>query len=238
MNPELAALLVVQQDDDAIREIQARHDALAPRLIAMDKARKRAMDEVTRQEAAVARESERHRALELQIAEHRDRLARNMAVLDQAHKVKEATAAMAQVEAARRVLSEDESEMLAVSRRLQDARTGAEAARDVAAQLEAEQSEARQSVETERASIASELAAARARRMKSAEAVAATLLSKYERVQSRRQAQALFPIGHGFACGSCDTAIPLQRRPAMASGKVIEVCEACGVLLYLVPPPA
>lgn len=236
VNPELAALLVVQQDDDTIRDIRARHDALAPRLAAMDKARKRAMDEVARHQAVVVREEDRHRALDLQLAEHRDRLARNMAVLDQAHKVKEATAAMSQVETARRVLADDESELLAVSRRLQDARTGLGAARAVLAEIESDQAEERQVVEAERAAIAAELESALARRAASAAAVGASLLSKYDRVQMRRQAQALFPLGNGFTCGSCDTAIPLQRRPAMSSGRNIEVCEACGVLLYFAPP--
>ncbi len=238
MNPELAALLVVQQDDDAIREIRARHDALAPRLAAMDQARKRAMVDVAKHDAAVTREADRHRALELQLAEHRDKLARNVAVLDQAHKVKEATAAMSQVETARRVLAEDESELLTVARRLGDARSGLEAARAVLVETEREQALDRQAVETERAAIVGDLEEALQRRAASAAAVSASLLSKYDRVQMRRQAQALFPVGSGFACGSCDTAIPLQRRPAMASGKNIEVCEGCGVLLYLAPAPA
>ena len=43
MNTELEALLVVQQDDDVIRGIQARQDALAPRLAALDKIRQRAV---------------------------------------------------------------------------------------------------------------------------------------------------------------------------------------------------
>ena len=56
MNPELEALLIVQQHDEAIRAIEARRDAFAPRLVSLDKARKRAVDEVARNEAALARE--------------------------------------------------------------------------------------------------------------------------------------------------------------------------------------
>ena len=48
MNTELQALLIVQQDDEVIRAIEARREALAPRLAALDKARKRAADEVSR----------------------------------------------------------------------------------------------------------------------------------------------------------------------------------------------
>jgi len=237
VNPELAALLVVQQDDETIRDILARDAALAPRLVAMDKARRRALDEVARHEGALAREAERQKVLEGRMAEHRLRLEKTTAVLEHAHKVKEATAAMSQVETARRVLADDESEMLALTRRLQDLRTGTSAAQETLGRLDLEQADARRAVESERAQLASELEAARAKRATSAMVVGASLLSKYERVQQRRQAAALFALNAGYSCGNCDTSIPLQRRPAMSGGHTIEVCEACGVLLYLAPSP-
>lgn len=234
----MAALLVVQQHDDTLREVGARRDALAPRLAAMEKARQRAVDEVARHEVALTKESERKRALDARMQEHRQRLEKNSAVLDQAHKVKEATAAMAQVETARRVLAEDESEALSMSRRLADLRTGLAAAQEALATIDAEQLTARQVVEADRARIGEELAAAHARRVQSSAAVAPGLLSRYDRVQARRQGPALFALNAGFSCGSCDTAIPLQRRPAMSSGQTIEVCEGCGVMLYLPISPA
>ncbi len=240
MNQDLVALLVVQQDDDVIRAIEARGQALAPRLSALDKARQRAIDEVAHNEAALARETERHRALESRLAEHRARHEKNLGVLNQAHKLKEATAAMAQVETARKVLADDESELLATTRRLGDLRSALGASRESLEALGLEQAETRSSIEAERAAIASDLARARAKRMTSAEAVSKGLLFKYDRVQQRRRAPAVFALHPDFSCGSCDTAIPLQRRPAMTTGHAIEVCEACGVLLYLAPsqPPA
>ncbi|MCC6241198.1 MAG: hypothetical protein IT353_00055 [Gemmatimonadaceae bacterium] len=236
-NPDVAALLVVQQDDETIRAIEARHEALAPRLVAMDKARQRAIDEVNKNATALERELEKQRTLEARATEHRDRLAKSTAMLDQAHKVKEATAAIAQVETAKRVVAEDDTELLATSRRITDLRTSTTAARDALATLETDQAAARAVVTADRAEIAAELEAARSRRAISATAVSASLFSKYDRLQARRRAPAFFAL-QGFSCGSCDTAIPMQRRPAMSSGQVIEVCEGCGVLLYLPVPPA
>ncbi|MBL0172585.1 MAG: hypothetical protein IPP90_18115 [Gemmatimonadaceae bacterium] len=239
MNPELEALLVVQQDDDVIRGIEARRDAFAPRLAALDKARQRTVDEIAKLEGALTRELDRSRALEALMTDHRLRHEKNLAVLDQAHKLKEATAAMAQVETARRVLAEEESEMLALSRRIGELQTTTEAARGALAALEVQQADARKLIEVERGAIVREWESARAQRAISAAAVAPGLLSKYDRVQQRRRAAALFALNAGFSCGSCDTAIPLQRRPAMTSGgQAIEICEACGVLLYLPTPPA
>ena len=237
MNSELEALLVVQQDDDVIREIIARRDAFAPRLIALDKARARAVDDVTRQQAALAKELERSRTLEALIAEHRQRHEKSLAVLDQAHKLKEATAAMAQVETARRVLADEESEMLALSRRIGELQSTTESARAALSALEAQQADARASIEVERGAIVRELEVATTKRSVAARDVPPGLLNKYDRVLQRRQAQALFALNPGFSCGSCDTAIPLQRRPAMTSGgQAIEICEGCGVLLYLAVP--
>lgn len=237
MNPELEALLVVQQDDDVIRGIEARRDAFAPRLAALDKARQRALDEIAKLESALSRELERSRALDALMVDHRQRHEKNLAVLDQAHKLKEATAAMAQVETARRVLADEESEMLALSRRIGELQSAAETARAALGSLEVEQMEARESIEVERGAIVREWEVARAKRTASATTVTPSLLSKYERVMQRRRASALFALNAGFSCGSCDTAIPLQRRPAMTSGgQAIEICEACGVLLYLPSP--
>ena len=233
MNPELEALLVVQQHDEGIRAIEARRDSLAPRLAALDKARQRAADEATRADAALERELERHRALESRISEHRARHEKNLGVLNQAHKLKEATAAMAQVEAARRVLADEESELLGLSRRIADLRSAATATRDAVGSLDETQSAARQALTADRSSIDSEIAAARATRDRSSVGVTPSLLSRYDRLQSRRRAGVVFALGADFSCGNCDTSIPMQRRPSMASGNVIETCEGCGALLYL-----
>ena len=56
------------------------------------------------------------------------------------------------------------------------------------------------------------------------------MLGKYDRIRGKRT-QALYAL-RGGSCGNCDTAVPLQRRNIMAGSGQIEVCEACGVLLY------
>ncbi len=238
MNPELQALLVVQEDDDVVRRIEARRDAIAPRLVALDKARQKASDDVGRSEVTLTRELEKLRALQGRIAEHRDRLEKNLAVLDHAAKLKEATAAAAQVESARKVLADDESELLVTTRRITDLRTAGAAFQEVLELVTEEQATARIDLTAEMGVIQAEWVAARAKREVSAQAVGRSLLGKYDKVASRRRGPALFALHMGYSCGSCDTAIPLQRRPAMSSGTVIDVCEDCGVLVYFVPLPA
>ncbi len=233
---EIQALLRVQQDDEDVRAIEARRDALGPRVIALDKTRQRAIDDAAKAEGALARELDRLHALEERIVEHKQRHEKNLGVLNQAHKLKEATAAMAQVEAARKLLAEEESELLALSRRIAELRASATTARDTATAVDATQVAERAAIAAERATIDQEIGAARAKRDLSAKDVSPALLNRYDRVQSRRRSAVVFPLGTGFSCGSCDTAMALQRRPSMASGVTIETCEGCGSLLYMPAP--
>lgn len=231
VNRELEALLVVQAEDAAIREIEAKRDALTPRLALLDATQKRAVVEVARTEAALERELTRQRVLDARLAETRVLHEQASSAFDRAEKLSDAAAAATQLESTRRSLADGESEALALTRRVADLRTALAAHREVLAQVSNDQGNARSELEAQRASIEAELATARARRQLSASTVGAGLLAKYERIASRRKAAALIEL-RDFCCSACDTAIPLQRRPIMSSGTVIEPCEGCGVLLF------
>lgn len=224
-------MLAVQADDASIREIEAQRDALSPRLALLDATQKRAVEEVSRTEAALERELTRQRLLESRLSDLRSMHERATSALARAERLADATAAATQVETARRALADGESESLSVARRITDLRTALSAHREVLAQVSTDQGAARDELEHQRAGIDAALATARARRQLSAAAVSPGLLSKYERISARRRADALIEL-RDFCCSACDTAIPLQRRPIMSTGAVIEPCEGCGVLLY------
>jgi len=236
VQPELEALLAVQADDAVIRELETQIAALSPRRAMLDKVRQRTVDEMTRTEAAIERETQRYRTLEVRVKEHRERHERNVATLDQAKKLREATAAMNQLEMARRVLADEENELTAMARRLGELSSALDAHRETLAALEVEQAEARSTLDAEEAVIRAQVREARAVRDAKGVAVGAGLLSRYDRIAIRRKGPALFAI-RGLTCGSCDTAIPLQRRNALLVAGQIDVCEACGVLLYAAPAP-
>ena len=236
MQPELVALLAVQEDDGAIRVIEGELAAMAPRIASLDRARQRAHDELERSRVSIERESERYRSLSARITDHREKHEKNLATLDQARKLREATAAMAQVEMARRVLAEEESELSGMARRLGELTSAQEAHRATAETLEAEQQTARAEIAAEQERLNAAKREATGVRNAKATGVNAGLLSRYERIAIRRRSNALFAI-RGLTCGACDTAIPLQRRNALMVAGLIDVCEACGVLLYAIPEP-
>ena len=231
MNAELNALLAVQTDDGHIRALERQRRALEPRLAELERRRKIALDAVERARRAAEDEEKRLHEREHRVSEHRALHERNVRQLDQARRTREATAATSQVEQARRILAEEEGDVQAGTRRLQDLRQGVALQEQAIADLEAEQAAARGEVDAELARLDAAIAAARAKRGATAAAVPAPLLARYDRISNRRQDDALYPL-RGASCASCDTALPLQRRSMMARTGAIEVCEACGVLLY------
>lgn len=230
MHSEVEALLALQADDSRIRDLEEQMRSLDPRLAVLDRKRESAASAVARSRAAVESEEKRQRELLAKIAQHKQIQERNLAQFDAVKKLKEATAAMAQVESARRIIAEDESELQALGRRLTDMRTAVQSQEAALAAVEEEQATARDEIATQRGEIDTALAAVRNDRRGKTGGVSGSMLSKYDRIRTRR-AQALYSL-RGESCGHCDTAIPMQRRNHMAVNGTIDVCEACGVLLY------
>jgi predicted nucleic acid-binding Zn-ribbon protein len=230
MASEVEALLALQEDDARITELENRKRALEPRIAAMDRKREMAAAALNRSRAAVEAEERRQRELQGKVQQHKQLQERNLAQLDAVKRLKEATAAMAQVESARRIIAEDESELTAISRRLAELRASVQTSEADLAAVEQEQATSREEIEKERTEIDSSLSAAKVEREGKTAGVSRALLGKYDRIRTRKS-QALYAL-RGESCGNCDTAIPMQRRNQMAQNGPIDVCEACGVLLY------
>ena len=231
MREDLAALLALQDDDLAIHELETQVAALEPRQRQLDAERQRAAEALDRAEQAVAAEEKRQAWLRDKIAEHKALIDKNQQAMDQVKTLRAATAAATQMEQARRVVAGEESDLLALNRKLEELRGVVASAKATLTATEEAQAQARGEMATERARLDGELAVARERRAPKAGAVPAPLLGKYERIRGKRRVQAVWAM-RGMSCGACDTAIPLQRRHTMANTGAIELCEACGVLMY------
>jgi predicted nucleic acid-binding Zn-ribbon protein len=231
VNQDLEALLALQADDEVIDGLDAKLRALGPRLAELERRRKAVAEQLAKTEAAIEADERKHRELEGRLTDHKQRQERNLAHLDSVKRMREATAAMAQVEQARKILIEEESELQALTRRIADGHKAIAAHRDALAAEDQEQAAERAVLAEERAKVEDQIAEARATRAKTAARVPKTILAKYDRIRGRRGEQAIFAL-RGPSCGHCDTAIPLQRRNQMMGTGQIEVCEACGVLLY------
>lgn len=231
MKEEVGALLEVQADDLRIYGLEDRLDALAPRLATLEKDRKRAEDALNQTRQQVDEEEKRLREVQERLRQHRELRDRSEALLNQVTAPREAAAAMAQIDQAKRFIADEEQEIGKLNGRLAELRAAIAEREKAVGETERVQQEARTSLDADRKVIEAELGAARADRERKSVKVPRALLSKYDRIRSKRRSTALFPL-RGKSCAHCDTAIPVQRHSTMVSTGATEMCEGCGVLLY------
>jgi predicted nucleic acid-binding Zn-ribbon protein len=226
----VAALLAVQSDDIEIHGLEDRLAALMPRLETIVKEQERASTALDQARQAVDAEEKRQRDVRGRLDQFRVLEERNQAQLNAVTSAREATAATAQLDQARRMIGEAQRELDSIVHRLTDLRHGVTERDHALRDIEREQKEVRTSLDADRAAIDEELAKLRARRNDLAAKVPRSLLARYDRIRSRKRVHAVFPL-RGNSCANCDTVIPLQRRSAMTGSGATEVCEGCGVLL-------
>lgn len=231
MKDEVGALLEVQADDLRIYALEDRLNALAPRLAILEKDRGRAEEALAQTKQQVTEEEKRQRDVQDRLRQHRELRDRSEALLNQVTAPREAAAAMAQIEQAKRFVADEEQELEKLGARLTELRRVVGEREQAVVDTGKVQQEARASLDADRAVIEQELGAARAERQQKAGKVPRALLSLYDRIRSKRRSTALYPL-RGKSCANCDTAIPVQRHSTMVSTGATELCEGCGVLLY------
>lgn len=231
MHPDVAALLAVQTDDADIYTLEDRLQALAPRLEALDRERERAVRGAEQARRALEQEQQRHAALRDKLAEHKALHDRNAAQLDHIANVKQAAAAVTQLEQAKRMLADAEREAEIMGRRIVEMQKDLQEREAAVADVESRQAEVRAAVTAERAAIDEQIKEARSRRDAKARAVPRSLLGRYDRIRSRKREHTVVAL-RGDSCSHCDTMLPMQRRNTMQGSGQVEICEGCGVLLY------
>lgn len=232
MNPEVAALLEVQEDDIRSYGIEDRLNALMPRLAVLEQDHKRADEALKQARLAVTAEEQRQRELQDRLRQHRELRDRSETLLGQVTSPREAAAAMAQIEQAKRFIADEERDLETLQQRLAEQRRLVAEREKALADVQQLQIETRASLAADRAKLEAELGAVRADRDQKAQKVPRALLQRYDRIRSKRRTTAVYPL-RGQSCAHCDTAIPVQRRSTMVATGATELCEGCGVLLYV-----
>lgn len=235
MHPDVIALVALEGEDSAVEALEARLRSLEPRLQELERTREVAATALERAKNTLASEQDKLRESKARAASSRTLQERNQKQLDGITNVREATAASAQLDQSRKIASDAESEAVRITARVDEAQARLTQAENAMADIEASQETERTAIAGERHAIESDLRHARMKREGSAKRVSQPLLGKYEKVRRRRRGQSVFPLVNG-ACGSCDTKLPVQRRLEMQRTGAIEMCEACGVMIYAPAP--
>ena len=232
MNSDLQALLQLQEDDAALDALEVRLSQLNARTAALAKERGEAHAALAKIRDAVAAEEKTQRGIQSRLAEHKQTQAHNTAQLDVVTKPKEAAAAMAQIEHAKRLITEDENDIKAIDARLREMRDRLAEKEMALDEMTTAQTTETAAIDAERDTLTKQIASAKSARTAAAAKVPRNLTANYERLRSRKKDRAVFPL-RGNSCSNCDTMLPTQGRSAMDNkGAGTAVCEGCGVMLY------
>ena len=236
VHPDVIALVALEGEDSAVESLETRLRALEPRLQELERAREVAATALERAKHTLTSEQDKLGETKARAAESRKLQERNQKQLDTITNVREASAASAQLDQSRKMAGDADGEAARITARVDEAKARLSQAELAISEIEASQETARSAIAGERHTIEADLRHARMKREGSAKRVSQPLLGRYEKVRRRRRGQSVFPLVKG-ACGSCDTTLPVQRRHEMARTGTIEMCEACGVMIYAVPEP-
>src|SRR6267154_6032180 len=143
MLQEVEALLALQEDDLKIREIENQIRSLDPQLAELDKKRDQAAAALTRAQTLIQAEEKKERELQGRLAQHKQMQERNLHQLEDVKRMREATAATAQVESTRRLMAEDESELAIIGRRIAEMNAAVTSSKQALEAVEHEQQETR-----------------------------------------------------------------------------------------------
>jgi len=176
-------------------------------------------------------EEKRRQDVAARVAQHRVLQEKNQTALNSVTSMREATAATAQLEQAKRMIDEDERELSAIGSRLVEANRLVQELEQTATDLELAQMQAHESLVADQKDIEQGLEEARRKRESQSRSVPRSLLSRYDRIRSKKRVEAVFPL-RGNSCGNCDTMLPLQRISQMVNTGSTDICEGCGVMLY------
>lgn len=231
MHPDVQSLLAVQVDDLHIYELEDRLASLTPRLAALEKERGKVAGQLERARASVEAEEHRHREALIKVETHRALVERSQRAYESVTTPKEANAAMAQLDQTKRMVEDSQREAAQLQGRINELRHQVADLENGLAEVEVRQLETRAQLDAERQGILAEIETAKVKRQGAAKGVPRVMLTTYDKVRARKRALIVYSL-RGPSCSACDTAIPTQRRAAMAATGSLEMCEGCGVLLY------
>lgn len=226
------SLLHLQEIDALIGNRQARLAALrAESALLVGELEEMEKGTVTAK-ARVAEVEAELRHAERTVQAGRSTLKRLQARAQEVRNMKEHAAARAEVDAARQNLEAAEDDLL-------DAMQDQETARASLADLEGDIASRRQEygerladLDAECRRLEDEIAIDLDKRSNRALRIDEGARSLYDTVRRGRADSPMAPLVDGV-CGHCYTSIPLQTQQVIRAGRVLVVCETCGVILHV-----
>ena len=238
MHPDLPKLLDVQARDRLIAGLVDHMRQIDTESAAFDAA----LDRVRADIASVTRMADdaarRRDELERKIEAGRQHQERRRERLEFVRNPKEAASLMSDIEMARSILSQEESDWVRMSEDATDRAAAVRSTHERLAAVELEQAPARSELASRRAELQQQLESARGDREQVAAQLDRTLRLRYDRLRGSRKTEVLVPAVKS-TCTACYTTIPSSRIGRLeAEGILLDGCEMCGAIIYIAEVPA
>jgi uncharacterized protein len=231
MHPDLVKLIDLQAKDAEVAAREQRLNQLREETAGLDEVLRRAREVLEKARQAAADGERRRDELETRIESYRILQDRRRLRLEQVRNPKDASTLMTELDLAQSVMAKEENDwvrsaemVVQLEVKVKDAERSLEA-------VEAAQAPERAEVAARRGVLEADRDAAMREREASAVQLQKSIRSRYDRLRRTRSSDVVVPL-IGGTCGSCHTAIPMNRRSQIRAGHVIDACEACGAILY------
>jgi uncharacterized protein len=231
MHADLTKLLDLQSKDALLTQAEQRLAALDQEAGVLDQAIEHARDSLEQARRALADGRRRRDDLENKIESYRTLQERRQQRLEHVRNPKEASTLMAELDLARSVLAQEETDWVRCADAVVQLEHKVQGEELNLKAVEAAQAPERARLAERRAALEAERDTALRERDASAALIDKPLLTRYDRLRRTRSTDVVVPLING-ACGGCHTTVPLNRRSQIKSGTVLDGCEACGAILY------
>ncbi|MBA2292070.1 MAG: hypothetical protein H0W15_06420 [Gemmatimonadales bacterium] len=238
MHPDLPKLLDVQARDRHLAELTAQMREIDTEVAGLDAALDRVRADIASTTRLSDEAARRRDELETKIEAGRQHQDRRRERLEFVRNPREAATLMGDIEVARGILAQEESDWVRISEEATDRTTAVRSTTERLAAMEQDQAEGREGLASRSAVLKSELDTERAEREHLASQVDRTLRLRYDRLRGSRKTEVLVPAMKA-TCTACHTSIPSSRVGRLeAEGMLLDGCEMCGAIIYFVEVPA
>ncbi len=231
MHPDLVKLIDLQAKDAEVAAREQRLIELLGETAGLDEALRRARDLLEKARQAATDGQRRRDELETKIDGYRILQDRRRLRLEQVRNPKDATTLMTELDLTQSVMAKEENDWVRSAELVVQLELKVEEAERNLEAVETAQAPERAEVGRRRAVLEADRDAAQRERDASAAQLNKPVRGHYDRLRRTRSSDVVVPLVGG-TCGSCHTAIPMNRRSKIRAGHVIDACEACGAILY------
>lgn len=231
MHPDLVKLIDLQAKDAEVAAREQRLNDLRGETAGLDGTLKRARELLEKARQTATDGQRRRDELETRIDSHRILQDRRRLRLEQVRNPKDASTLMIELDLTQSVMAQEENDWVSSAEMVVQLEVMVQNAERNLEAVEAAQAPERAEVAQRRAVLEADWDAALGAREASAAQLDKTIRGRYDRLRRTRSSDVVVPLVGG-TCGSCHTAVPMNRRSQIRAGHVVDACEACGAILY------